>query len=122
MDRLRSAKEISKVFKKGKRIRGRYINVLFLCSFSPNESRIAFAIGRQFGNAVKRNAMRRLIKETIRNYPFPKAYDLVIEVLPKANQLTNEQRKSSLIQLIGKSCQVLKNPQNSTQNRLENSH
>lgn len=64
--RLSERKEISSVFRFGKRIYGD----VFLFAFSPNElpvSRFSVICGKKFFSlATKRNSMRRLVRETLR--------------------------------------------------------
>lgn len=44
------------------------------------DSKIGITISRKFGNAVRRNYMKRVIKDIIRNNLFPKNFDIEIIV------------------------------------------
>lgn len=44
------------------------------------DSRIGITISKKFGNAVRRNYMKRIIKAIIRNNLFPKNFDIEIIV------------------------------------------
>lgn len=63
--RLRTSKEIEKVFKTGKYIHGSYIFI----KYTPNKeqnSRVAISISTKiFKQAVKRNRVKRLIRESL---------------------------------------------------------
>lgn len=54
--------------------------ILHTLPSSTGASRLGLAIGRRFGNAVRRNRMKRLLRESFRlsRHDFPAAYDVVI--------------------------------------------
>ena len=82
-ERLKSRRDISAVFKKGKKapVDGA---VLFYKHNALNHNRIAFTFAKKFGNAVQRNRARRLGREAYRHIreSIRKGYDLVLLVYP----------------------------------------
>jgi ribonuclease P protein component len=77
--RLKSNKEIEKVFKNGKTVKNSF---LFL-KFAPNnskQSRIAFSVGLRYSKkALKRNRAKRILREVARDFlkDIKPGYDLV---------------------------------------------
>jgi len=64
--RLKTAPEFQKVFNEGRKVVGRYF-VVFARPRSPGRARLGLAVGRRVGNAVRRNFLKRLIRESFRN-------------------------------------------------------
>lgn len=60
---LRKKKDFDEVFEKGRIWNGRYIKCLFVRS---NRRMVGFLISGRFGNAVRRNRARRLMREVYR--------------------------------------------------------
>lgn len=78
-DKLRKNKSFQAVYKEGKSFANRML-VLYML---PNESgtqRIGFAAGKRLGNAVIRNRVKRMMRETFRLYraKLPPGYDYIL--------------------------------------------
>jgi ribonuclease P protein component len=79
-NRISSYKEIIKIIKNGNKIREK--NLIFYCKTNNiNYDRIAILVGKENGNSVKRNKIKRIIREVFRknqteNPPF---YDILIK-------------------------------------------
>ncbi len=59
--------EFLRIYKKGKFYVGKYI-VLYILKNRLNINRLGITASRKFGKSVKRNRIRRLIKENYRHY------------------------------------------------------
>ena len=62
--RLRKNYQFNYVYKNGKAFSDKYLVVVF-CQNKNNKPKIGFSISKKFGKAVKRNKMRRRLKEIL---------------------------------------------------------
>jgi len=78
---IKSNKEFIRVYKKGKFYVGKFI-VLYVLSNNLRINRIGIGVSRKFGKSVKRNRVKRLIRENYRFYEefVRDGYDLIFSV------------------------------------------
>ncbi|MGE4159875.1 MAG: ribonuclease P protein component [Planctomycetota bacterium] len=105
--RLRSSAEISKVFASSQRLRGGFATLLW-SPRTTGETRMAFCVPMKCGNAVRRNRIRRVLRELARRHAalLPPSADLVIIPSPgRATWSTRELDKDfeKLLQRVGES-------------------
>ncbi|NPA40224.1 MAG: ribonuclease P protein component [Thermodesulfobacteria bacterium] len=79
-ERLRKAKEFERVFKEGKKI---WVDKLVLIIYAPNDlglRRLGIIVSKKVGKAVKRNKLKRWIREVFRRNKewFPESSDIII--------------------------------------------
>lgn len=97
--RIKKSKEIDAIIKNKKS----YGNSFFVIYYKENQIehfRFAMSIGRKYGNSVKRNLIKRQIRAIIRNLRNLANVDYVIVVKPKAGNLSYQEIKTSLENLI----------------------
>jgi ribonuclease P protein component len=80
-------------------------NDLLTVYASPNEggfSRLGISISKTCGNAVKRNRIKRLVREVFRlnQYEIPSGYDYLVLIKKKIDQPSFELIKDSFLSLV----------------------
>ncbi len=98
--RIRSRLEFKAVFDSGVKVSKGSL-VLFALANNLNHPRLGLSVSRRVGIAVKRNRIKRLLRESFRlmQHDLPKGYDLVIVVRPHAPMMLAEYQRllSSLL-------------------------
>ena len=66
--RLKKQKDFDLIFKKGRRL---YSSRLTLCYISADSLKVGYAVGKKHGGSVKRNRIKRILRESFRSFmPF----------------------------------------------------
>ena len=78
--RLKKEKDFNKVFKSGKRLYSGSLTLLYL----PSESlKAGFVVGKKYGGSVKRNRIKRLLRESFRSFSPEKMKNFFFVFIPK---------------------------------------
>ena len=80
--RLKRTKDFDLVFKKGKKI---YSNSLTLVYLPSKELKVGFALGKKHGKAVRRNRIKRLLRESFRSFLPKLEQDFFFVFIPKVS-------------------------------------
>ena len=98
---LKKNYEFKNVLNKGKFYKGKYV-IIYIKNNKNNENRIGIAISKKIGKAVKRNRLKRLIRESYRMQKdiLKKGYDIVFiwnkqndNLKVKFNEINNDIKK-----------------------------
>jgi len=65
LERIKKKKDFLHLYKKGKRYRGKYFNLVYLSNAS-DFSRMAVVVSKKVGNAIKRNKFKRWMRTLFR--------------------------------------------------------
>lgn len=63
--RLKKQKDFDLVFKKGKRL---FSNSLTMVYFNAEETKVGFCVSKKHGKSVKRNRIKRILRESFRSF------------------------------------------------------
>ena len=99
--RLLKSKDYLRVYKTGKVGRGRHFQIHAIQNGSVI-SRVGISISKRVGKAVRRNLLKRWIREALRNHKenLPKGFDLVVHVRTSSKELSSERVHDELMLLL----------------------
>ncbi len=103
-ERLRKHSEFVNVTRNGQKIHTTHF-IVFLTESPEGKTRLGVTVSRRVGKAVKRNRVKRLLREFFRlhKHLLPQGYDVVIIAKPQAGNLDYHQVKKELSQVLCKS-------------------
>ncbi|MCI5131616.1 MAG: ribonuclease P protein component [Candidatus Electrothrix sp. EH2] len=90
-DHLKKSAEFNRVYRNGTRLYGKGFTLLYLRDKQPEQAdscffgnRLGISVPRKVGNAVRRNRIKRIIREAFRLHRevFPQGADIVFAVRP----------------------------------------
>ncbi len=90
------------VYKSGK-AKSDYLIVIKIIANNLDHSRYGFSVSKNVGNAVKRNYIRRTLKEIARLSPIKPGFDIVFIARQGAGNANFHQIKDAVIKLLQKS-------------------
>jgi ribonuclease P protein component len=92
--RLKKEKDWSLVFSKGKRI---FSSSLTLVYFPASELKVGYAVSKKHGGSVKRNRIKRLLRESFRSFSLSLKKNFFFVFIPKVDkELTLEKLKKEM--------------------------
>ena len=98
--RLKKEKDFNLVFKKGKRLYSRALTVVY---FPSKELKAGFAVSKKHGGSVKRNRIKRLLRESFRSFTPDIGKNFFFVFIPKVeNEYTLKEFKESMEYLFKK--------------------
>jgi ribonuclease P protein component len=98
--RIRKSSEFEEIFEKGKRLYTEYYTLVY----TPNSlgfPRFGLVVGKRCGNAVKRNRIKRVLREVFRqNKPFFDSLDVLILAKKNSETLGYNKAKEEITEAI----------------------
>jgi ribonuclease P protein component len=111
-EKVKSKKDFQLIFKSGKRYSNSLISMVFRTPQEPigkaTIRRLGIIASRKAGNAVQRNRLKRLFRETFRlgKQNFKGAVDLVVILKPAAKEATRETLRTGFWDLCKKAHRI----------------
>jgi len=103
IERIRKKKDFLDLYKKGRRLKGKYFNLIF----QPTElkySRLGVVVSKKIGKAVIRNRIKRWFRELFRKNKcfLPGSYDLIFIAREKTAYLSFQELEQEFKLMIGR--------------------
>ena len=100
---LRKTRPYNLVYQKGRRLRGSGFALIFLANALPH-SRLGISVPGRTGSAVRRNRIKRIIRETFRLHRqiFPASSDIVVAVRPDFSLTGMDAVRAAVARLTGR--------------------
>lgn len=98
---LKKNSDFEYVIQNGRKKINKYY-VVYYISNGLDDSRVGISVGKKFGNAVKRNRQKRILREIIRLSEITNSYDLVIISRPAVREVSLNEQKELLLNLLNK--------------------
>ena len=102
--RLRSGRDFQRVYQRGQRAAGALLTVVALRSRSARGSRVGVSVSKDHGAAVRRNKIKRLLREAFRleRKHLPADFDLVLIPRPREGKLQLAALRAELLALVAR--------------------
>ena len=81
--RLKKEKDFNLVFNKGKRLFSSDLTLVYL---EQKELKVGFAVGKKHGGSVKRNRIKRLLRESFRSFSLDLRQNFFFVFIPKVKE------------------------------------
>ena len=81
--RLKKEKDFNLVFNKGKRLFSSDLTLIYL---EQKELKVGFAVGKKHGGSVKRNRIKRLLRESFRSFSLNLGQNFFFVFIPKVKE------------------------------------
>ncbi len=100
--RIKKSNEIQQLIRKRTTVGNGYFILYYTKNHECNNFRYALSVPKKYGNAVKRNLMKRRLREIIKVNAFNDEYDFFIVSKPKSRDLDFSEIKKLLEKLFEK--------------------
>ncbi|MBP3921229.1 MAG: ribonuclease P protein component [Bacilli bacterium] len=105
---IKKSEDFEKIIKNNKSFRSKYF-FIYIQRHENDIYHFGLSVGKKIGNAVKRNKVKRQLKEIITNQDYQKNFDCIIIVRKEINNHTFSEIKEELNRCL-KQLKILKEP------------
>jgi ribonuclease P protein component len=107
--RLKKSKEFGYVYKRGKSYADRFL-IMYIVPNNSQSNKVGFSVSKKVGNSVKRNKIKRRLREIFRlnNNDIKKGYNLVFIPRAQISKAEYKDIENSMINLF-KKAKILEN-------------
>ena len=102
--RLRTPRDFQRVYQRGLRTAGALVTVVALRRHGGGGARLGVSVSKEHGAAVRRNKLKRLLREAFRleRKHLPADFDLVLIPRPREGKLQLEVLRAELLALVAR--------------------
>ena len=102
--RLKKEKDFDLVFKKGKRV---YSSNLTLVYVGADNLKVGYAVGKKHGTSVKRNKIKRILRESFRSFQPKIRQNFFFVFIPKVKEEYSLKKFNETIEFLFKKAEIL---------------
>ena len=102
--RLKKEKDINLVFNKGKRLYSDSVTIIY---YKSNEIKAGFAVSKKHGGSVKRNRIKRLLRESFRSFMPKIRQNFFFVFIPKVKEEYSLKKFNETIEFLFKKAEIL---------------
>lgn len=103
MDTLKKRKDFERAYSDGKLVSDKFVRIFLFDRKDEDPMRVGFTVSKRFGNAVKRNRLKRILRESWRLAGLKKnGFDVILLPQPNTANASLQQVIASVRNLISK--------------------
>ena len=102
--RLKKEKDFNLVFNKGKRLYSDSVTIIY---YKSNEIKAGFAVSKKHGGSVKRNRIKRLLRESFRSFMPKIRQNFFFVFIPKVKEEYSLKKFNETIEFLFKKAEIL---------------
>ena len=81
--RLKKEKDFNAVFNKGKKLYSASLTMIYLPS---DKLKVGYVVSKKHGNSVKRNRIKRLLRESFRSFELEQGQNFFFVIMPRVKE------------------------------------
>jgi len=100
--RIKKSKEIENIVKNRQSVGNKYLVVYKKQNHDNNHFRFALSVSKKYGNAVKRNKIKRQVREIVSKTNINPIFDIFVVIKVKSSELEFKEIQKNILSLVKK--------------------